>query len=152
MMKVAIIYLSFGGNTKNLALKIAENFERYGHTAHVYSIKDMIGFDEYDYCLFGSLTWENNGQQGKLPIPMRKYLKKILIEENHKINRCSVFGTGETQWGMENYCKAVDEMEYHLIKNNIDVDYKLKIEQNPIGNYKEKLTEDFVEKILKGIE
>lgn len=146
-MNVAIVYLTFGGNTKKLAAMIKSFLEQGGHQVHLFSTRDRFDLSNYDYVLFGSLTWEIKHVQGKLPIPMRKLLKKILIDEPQEIKRCSLFGTGETQWGMKYYCKAVDEMEYHLLKYNVPVDYKLKIEQNPIG--KEKKVEDFVQRIME---
>lgn len=140
---IAIIYTSYGGNTRDLAEIIKLKLEECGLNAHTYSNKDVIDYENYDYFLFGSLTWVD----GKLPIQMRKLMKDILIENPRNIKRASLFGTGETQWGMENYCKAVDEMAYHLSKNNIIVDFKLKIEQNPLG--KEKQIEIFAKNILE---
>src|SRR5690606_30167403 len=96
--------------------------------------------------LFGSLTWSS----GSLPIQMRKFLKEILIINPLDFKFCSVFGTGETQWGEEMYCRAVDEIEYHLKKNNKDVQLKLKIEQN--RNSKEKYVQHFVDKLVKEVE
>ncbi|WP_144509838.1 flavodoxin domain-containing protein [Bacillus sp. FJAT-22090] len=149
MIKVAIVYLTFSGNTRDLATLIKGYIEEGGHQVHLFSHKDDFDLSEYDYVLFGSLTWEIKRQQGKLPIPMRKMFKKILIEEPQKIKRCSLFGTGETQWGEEYYCRAVDEMEYHLQKHGIIVDCKLKIEQNPKG--KENKVKEYTNEILEVI-
>lgn len=145
-MKFAIIYLSYGGNTKDLALRIANSIEECGHLARTYSVREVDRLGEYDCILFGSLTWD----KGSLPIQMRKFMKKILVENPLKFQHCSVFGTGETQWGEENYCRAVDEMEYHLIKNGKTVHSKLKIEQNPIG--KDKAINQFVNEFMKEVE
>lgn len=147
--KIAIVYLSFGGNTKDLAKMISEILKEDGHTVHLFTTRDKPQLDEYDYVLFGSLTWEIQGKQGKLPIPMRKLFKNILIDNAQDIKRCSLFGTGETQWGEQYYCKGVDEMEYHLKKHGVQVDYKLKIEQNPLG--KEKQIIKYAEEILEVI-
>lgn len=149
-MKFAIVYLSFSGNTEKLATMIKTLIELNGYQAHLFSTRDDFNLENYDYVLFGSLTWENKGIQGKLPVSMRKLLKKILIDEPQLIKRCSLFGTGETQWGAEYFCRGVDEMEYHLAKHNTPVDAKLKIEQNPIG--KEMKVKHFVKEIMKEVE
>lgn len=145
-MKIAIIYTSYSGNTKDLAESIRKRIEVCGHEVRTFSIRDKPKLSGYDYYLFGSLTWSG----GSLPIQMRKFLKEILIANPLEFKNCSVFGTGETQWGEENYCKAVDEMEYHLQKNNKNVQLKLKIEQNPIG--KEKYIQQFVNNLMKEVE
>lgn len=145
-MKIAIVYTSYGGNTKDLAELIRKRIELCGHQAHTFSIRDKPNLNDYDYYLFGSLTWS----EGSLPIQMRKFLKDILILNPLEFQKCSLFGTGETQWGEEFYCRAVDEMEYHLKKNNKNVQLTLKIEQNPIG--KEKYVQSFVDNLMKEVE
>lgn len=141
--KIAIIYLSYGGNTRDLASYIARFMEEDGHLVHLFNHKDMPVLADYDYILFGSLTWD----EGKLPSQMRRYFKKMLKDNPEDFTRCSVFGTGETQWG--NFCRAVDEMAYHLNKHEKAVDFQLKIEQNPIG--KETRIKEFTKKILEVI-
>lgn len=145
-MKYAIVHVSYGGNTRDLANYLANLLELCGHLVHTYSVRDKLDLNQYDYILFGSLTWTN----GSLPIQMRKYLKRILIDTSYEFKYCSVFGTGETQWGEKMYCKAVDEMEYHLKKHRKIVQMKLKIEQNPIG--KEMQTIKFVQELMKEVE
>lgn len=145
-MKFAIVYVSYGGNTRDLANYLAKCIEECGHLVHTYSVRDEVDLDNYEYVLFGSLTWTD----ANLPIQMRKYLKRILIESPCNFKYCSVFGTGETQWGEKRYCKAVDEMEYHLDKNGKNVQLKLKVEQNPIG--KEKQINKFVQELMKEVE
>ena len=145
-MKFAIVYTSYGGNTRDLAYFLAKSIEECGHTVHTYSIREVVDLEDYDYFLFGSLTWT----KGSLPIQMRKYLRQILIDSPVDFKYCSIFGTGETQWGEDLYCKAVDEMRYHLMKNNKLVHSQLKIEQNPIG--KEQQITQFIEEIMKEVE
>lgn len=145
-MKFAIVYVSYGGNTRDLAMYLAKSIEECGHIVHTYSVRDRADLKQYDYILFGSLTWT----KGSLPIQMRKYFKEILIDNPIDFKNCSVFGTGETQWGESLYGKAVDEMEYHLLKNNKYVHSKLKVEQNPIG--KEKQINSFIEELMKEVE
>lgn len=141
--KIAIVYTSYSGNTKDLAHMMKSILEDSGHCVHIFSHRDTLNLSTYDYILFGSLTWDN----GSLPIQCRKLLKEVLVENPQVNSKCSVFGTGETQWGEENFCKAVDEMKYHLSKHGIIVDYTLKIEQNPLG--KESLVHEYVNNILE---
>ena len=145
-MKFAIVYVSYGGNTRDLTNFLVKCIEQCGHLVHTYSVRDAPDLEKYDFILFGSLTWT----EGSLPIQMRKYLKSILIDHPTNFQHCSVFGTGETQWGESFYCKAVDEMEYHLTKKGKFVHSKLKIEQNPIG--KEEKINQFIEEIMKEVE
>lgn len=143
---VAIVYTSYGGNTRDLAEMIKSMLERYGVKSRIFSNRDVEDLSEYKYIIIGSLTWDNS----KLPIQMRRFLKEVLIT-NPQINcKCSVFGTGETQWGQENFCRGVDELQYHLQKNGVKVDHILKIEQHPIG--KENKIKSFVENVLEEIE
>lgn len=140
-----MVYTSYGGNTRDLAYLIKSILEDSGHLVHIFSNRDEFNLKGYDYILFGSLTWDG----AKLPIQMRKLLKEVLIT-NPQVNcDCSIFGTGETQWGEENFCRGVDEIKYHLYKHNINVNYELKIEQNPIG--KEHKVMEFVSKIMEVI-
>ncbi|QJI52440.1 flavodoxin [Psychrobacillus phage Perkons] len=145
-MKFAIVYVSYSGNTRDLAYCLTKSIEECGHMVHTYSVRDIVDLEKYDYVLFGSLTWT----KGSLPIQMCKYLKKILIDSPVNFKHCSVFGTGETQWGEHTYCKAVDEMEYHLIKNNKSVHSKLKVEQNPIGKWKQ--INQFIEELMEEVQ
>lgn len=145
-MKVAIVYLTYGGNTKDLSFKILNLLVGCGLDAHIFTNKDNPNLNEFDYVLLGSLTWD----EGKLPIQMRKYMRKILIDEPINVQYFSVFGTGETQWGMNNYCKAVEEISYHLQKHGKTVHHQLKIEQNPIG--KDKFIISYVNDILKEVD
>lgn len=141
---IAIVYWSLHGNTKLLAELISQEFKDGGFNTHLFTYKDSFDLSKYDYILFGSYTWD----EGKLPVQMRNILKEVLIN-NPQVNcKTSVFGTGETQWGLENYCRAVDEIEYHLKKNNKLVDFKLKIEQAPLGTYKVVKTKEFVYNII----
>lgn len=144
-MKFAVIYVSYGGNTKDLAYYITKRLEEYGQLVHTFSYRDEFNLDDYDYVLLGSLTWVD----GKLPSQMRKLLKKILIENKVRVDHFSLFGTGETQWGEELFCRGVDEMNYHIKKYNKNVHHLLKIEQNPLG--KESKIDNYIDNIMKEV-
>lgn len=146
--KALIIYHSVSGNTKKTAEMIALNVEKGGYQAtlsNVKDIKDSHDFSEYDLIFIGVYTWGD----GDMPPKMRKYLKEIITHGNVNSAPFAVFGTGDTQWTY--YCRAVDEMEYHLSKHT-KVIGKLKIEQLPINEKQTLMIEKFVEKTLKHIE
>lgn len=144
-MKALIVYTSLSGNTKDLAELINCNLVRCGFEVHVSSAKEMHSPLGYDVAFIGSYTWGD----GELPVAIRKYLKYFLIESKVEIPVCAVFGTGETQFGLNNYCRSVDEIKYHLSKYTKVLGI-LKIEQNPIG--KEEQVKLFTEKIMGEIQ
>lgn len=141
-MKALIVYTSLSGNTKDLAELINYNLVRCGFNVHISSAKEMHSPLGYDVVLIGSYTWGD----GELPVAIRKYLKHFLVESKVDLPVSVVFGTGETQFGLNNYCRAVDEIKYHLSKHT-RVLSTLKIEQNPIG--KEDQVKSFIEKIME---
>jgi predicted ribonucleotide reductase-associated flavodoxin len=141
-MKALIVYTSLSGNTKDLAELINYNLVRCGFNVHVSSAKEMHSPQGYDVVFIGSYTWGD----GDLPVTIRKYLKRFLIESRVEFPVSVAFGTGETQFGLNNYCRAVDEIKHHLSKNT-RVLSTLKIEQNPIG--KEDQVKSFIEKIME---
>jgi len=141
-MKALIIYTSLSGNTKDLAELINYNLQRYGCEVHISDAKEFHSPSGYDIAIIGSYTWGS----GAMPVAIRKYLKNFLVENKTSLPSFAVFGTGDTQWGERNYCKAVDEMKYHLSKHTKVLGI-LKLEQNPIG--KENQVISFIEKLLE---
>lgn len=141
-MKALIVYTSLSGNTKDLAELINYNLVRCGFEVHVSSAKELSNPSDYDVVFIGSYTWGS----GELPVVIRKYLKHFLVENKVKFPMCAVFGTGETQFGLNNYCRAVDELKYHLSKHTRVLN-TFKIEQNPIG--KEDQVKSFIETTME---
>ena len=146
-MNISIIYTSQTGNTKEVAEMINEVLIAGGHNTTCINIYHEKFNDNHvkdkDLILFGAYTWGN----GKLPEEMRNCLKYIIKEKQLKLPKVAVFGTGETMWTY--YCRAVDEMEYHLSKVTTVLG-KLKIEQSPRGNQKH-LPIEFINKILREV-
>ena len=136
-MKAAIVYTTLGGNTEDLAYLIAHEMNKQGVEVDLFNGIGRFGVDfrSYDIVLFGSYTWGD----GELPLQMRKYLRQALIENKEKRPLvAAVFGTGDTQYKF--YCRAVDEMRYHLQKNNVIVlGEPLKLEQSCRGSQLRKM-------------
>jgi len=141
-MRILILYHSLSNNTKEVANLIGKHVGEQGLSFLVSDIDYEINLEEYDHVFIGTYTWGD----GDLPLQMRDYLRFILKENKLNLPSFSVFGTGETQFTY--YCRAVDEMEYHLSKFT-KVNGKLKIEQHPINQIDkiEKYTLDVLEAI-----
>lgn len=136
-LNVLVTYHSLGGNTKAVANYIESYIREQGHQVLVSDISKLINPEHYDLVFIGSFTWGS----GELPNQVRNYLRWMLKENAFNLPKLSVFGTGDTQW--THFCRAVDEMEYHLSKHT-EVISKLKIEQHPI-NQKDKLKNYVIE-------
>lgn len=146
-MHIGIVYISLSGNTHDLAMQLEHELNTSGHSTTCINIYHQQLEDELiekcDLLLIGSYTW---GKDGVIPVKMRKLLKDIIKVKELKLPKVAVFGTGEMQWG-SNYCRAVDEMAYHLGKVTTVLG-TLKVEQSPRGN-QEHLAPEFLNKILK---
>lgn len=125
-MNVLILYHSLSGNTKATAEIIKSNVESCGYNTTLSPLDRNISIEEYDIVFIGTYTWGN----GDTPNEVIEYLRWLLKQNNFQLPMFSVFGTGETQW--THFCRAVDELEYHLNKHT-KVISKLKIEQHPIN-------------------
>lgn len=147
-MNVLICYTSKTGNTKEVALLIEEAFRSYGHAVktisiqHIFAIESLI--DQAELLLFGSYTWGN----GQLPEEMKQLLRFLIKERKLPLPPVAVFGTGDQMWPY--YCRAVDEMAYHLRKVT-PVFGTLKIEQSPRG-HQQHLPAVFVQQLLQEVE
>lgn len=135
-MNISIVYTSQTGNTKDVAYILRDCFEQQGHQVYLVNVKyeqiNEQAIEKSDLVLFGAYTWGN----GELPIDMRNILRYILKEKNISLPATAVFGTGEMMWTY--YCRAVDEIAYHLSKYT-NVLGTLKIEQSPVGLQEEKV-------------
>jgi flavodoxin len=124
--KYLVIYYSASGNTKRVANLIEDQLNFIGLPCEKVFI-DLnhyfdINIESYKHAFIGTPTYGN----GITPSPMLEFLRYILKYNDFKLPSFSVFGTGDTQW--EKYCRAVDELEYHLSKKTKVIN-KLKIEQ-----------------------
>lgn len=143
--KVAIVYISYTKNTK----LVAESIKEYlvdSVKVDVFNFKDDFNLEEYDFVFLGCFTWD----KGTIPVAYRRFLKKVLVENPINNQYFSVFGTGDTQWG-NLYCRAVDELEYHLHKHGKTVIGKLKNEQKAISKHKQDIIKSYVNNIKKEV-
>ncbi|WP_165786718.1 flavodoxin domain-containing protein [Heyndrickxia camelliae] len=142
-LNILIKYYSISGNTKAVANIISENIRNKGHNVLVSNINEKESPEAFDLIFIGSFTINN----GKLPVKTKNYLKWLIKDNNFNIPKFSVFGTGDTQWAY--FCRAVDEMEYHLNKVT-DVIGKLKIEQHPV-NQQQKIIK-YINEVMEAIQ
>jgi flavodoxin I len=146
-MKAAIVYASLSNNTQDLAYMIAEEIKQHGGEVDLfYTGLFPVDYRMYDIVLFGSYTWGD----GELPLSMRRELQHVLLgNKGMKPLVAAVFGTGDTQYKF--YCRAVDEMRYHLQKHNvIVVGEPLKIEQNCKGKQIQRM-KDWTKSVIGAI-
>jgi flavodoxin I len=118
----AAYYFSVTGNTKSI-LQQLDNFEEWD----VYDLNGMnpedVDFKDYNTILIGTLTLG----RGVPPVFFRDIFKQLASLENRKIG---LFGSGQSHYGDEFFCGALDVLE-DLLKNKNDICFKLKFESYP---------------------
>ncbi|MBU6079966.1 flavodoxin [Allobacillus halotolerans] len=138
-MRVIIPYLSYSGNTKEVAELIEERLKKQNVFVDMHSIGISPPFDpmDYDLIFLGTFTWDYGG------VP--EEVKDFILEIGYKSDHIAVFGTGDTQFGGEElFCNAVNKLTkfYHSKWPG------LKIEQSPRGSQEEKVHK-WVEGVLQ---
>ncbi|WP_205961818.1 flavodoxin [Psychrobacillus vulpis] len=138
-MKAIICYLSYSGNTEEIAELIKRRLVESGYLVDMY----MIGFGPvpdlsiYDKIFLGTFTWD----KGSTPDEM----KEFALEVGYKPDNVYVFGSGDTQFGGDDlFCGAVDK----LVKFYNCCYGGLKIEQSPRGS-QEKIVTKWLEGVLE---
>lgn len=126
MKKVIICYVSFSGNTEEVAELVGVELERDGCVVDYYEIgvdRPLFSVEDYDLMFLGTFTWN----QGCVP----DNVKDFAYDLGYKPENVAVFGTGDTQFGGDDlYCLAVDKLA-KFYESNYPV---LKIEQSPRGS------------------
>lgn len=103
-----IVYTSMSGNTKYFADMVKEELEKEGIRVDSYRLElgntptDRNFIEKYDAVIFGTYTWG----KGELPIRHKDYAYEIHFKPKNSF----VFGTGDTQFGEENFCKAAEKL------------------------------------------
>ncbi|GAB3048726.1 flavodoxin [Virgibacillus ainsalahensis] len=137
-MRALIAYLSYSGNTEEVALLISERLQREATEVemHRIGIDAPIDPSSYHIIFLGTFTWETGSTPDEV--------KDFILEIGYKPENIVVFGTGDTQFGGESlFCKAVDKLvTFYNSKYS-----GLKIEQSPRGS-QEQLIEDWIEGVL----
>lgn len=149
--KILVTYYSLGGNTEYAAMKIREILKANGEDCELLPLSkntnlSAIEISNYSLVFLGTPSYT----KGKAPQPVIRFLRYFIKENNYALPPFSCFGTGDTQWGEFLYCRAVDEIEYHL-KSKTEVVSKIKIEQRPVNRHQINKINDYVIETLRGI-
>lgn len=140
-MRILIAYLSYSGNTKEVAEYIEDYLatERFHVDMHRIGVDPPVDVSTYDYLFIGTFTWD----YGSTP----DEVKDFVLEVGYKPDNVAIFGTGDTQFGIESdYCVAVDR----LVTFYESKWPGLKIEQSPRG-YQERNIEKWLEGVLENV-
>lgn len=140
-MRTLIAYLSYSGNTEEIAQFIENKLVHEGFSVdmHEIGIDQTPVISQYDYIFLGTFTWD----LGSTPDEM----KDFILEVGYKPDNIAVFGSGDTQFGGDAlFCKAVDKLVtfYHSKWDG------LKIEQSPRGHQEQKI-ESWLERVLADV-
>ncbi len=141
-MKVVICYLSYSGNTEEIAELLKVQLEADDIDVDMYCIGYgvMPNLFEYDLVFLGTFTWD----KGSTPEEMKEFAREV----EGKPNNVYVFGSGDTQFGGDElYCRAVDKLARFYNSGYPG----LKIEQSPRGS-QEKLVSKWLEGVLEHAE
>lgn len=138
-MKVIICYLSYSGNTEEIAELLKEKLveKNYFVDMHMIGCGSLPDLSIYDYIFLGTFTWD----QGSTPDEMKDFARAIDREQEN----IYIFGSGDTQFGGDDlFCRAVDKLAKFFSSK-----YEgLKIEQSPRGS-QEKIVTEWLEGVLK---
>ncbi|HLR70870.1 MAG TPA: flavodoxin [Pseudogracilibacillus sp.] len=138
-MRCLIAYLSYSGNTEEIAQYIEGKLRINGFQVDMHEIGIDLPVEDvsdYDFIFLGTFTWD----MGSTP----DEVKDFVLEVGYKPNNIAVFGSGDTQFGGDTlFCKAVDKL---VTFYNSKWD-GLKIEQSPRG-HQEKYIQAWLERVL----
>ncbi|HLQ95955.1 MAG TPA: flavodoxin [Pseudogracilibacillus sp.] len=140
-MRALIAYLSYSGNTQEVAVIVEGRLIKEGFTVdmHRIGVDPPVDAHIYDYIFIGTFTWD----YGMTP----DEVKDFILEIGYKPDNVAVFGTGDTQFGGGDiYCMAVDK----IVKFYNSPWEGLKIEQSPRGA-QEALIHQWMEGVLKNV-
>ncbi len=140
-MRILIAYLSYSGNTEEVAELLERRFQQEGISVDMYEIGFGIvpNVRDYDCLCLGTFTWD----YGRTP----DEVKDFVAEVGYKPDNVAIFGTGDTQFGGDAiYCQAVDKLArfYHSKWPG------LKIEQSPRG-HQERYVNEWIEGVLEDV-
>lgn len=131
-MRIGIFYDSMSGNTEEVALIIQETLQSLGENPVIENIRATVGgsaleenSNMYDILYLGSWTCDFGKMTDVLDDFI--YYEKPLSKAKHVFS----FGTGETQWGMENFCGAVSKIDSLLQESDMYEVEGIKVEQFP---------------------
>ncbi|WP_160725781.1 flavodoxin domain-containing protein [Bacillus sp. USDA818B3_A] len=141
-MKIAIVYASVTGNTKDLAGVIYRNFLPYSKNVQLYQVEDfpIENLKRFEAVAIGTYSWGD----GEIPKEMWKLYHAFEKLENKELVT-AVFGTGDSFY--PKYCGAVDLFR-DMLYVHTTLAATLKVELVPqIQDYHR--SQRFVESIVK---
>ncbi|MCF7750172.1 flavodoxin [Bacillus subtilis subsp. subtilis] len=109
-MRILLAYASLSGNTREVARLMAARGQAGGHAVRLLDVDaaaDDALAQPHEALLLGS--WTDNA--GRTPAEMKRFV--ATLRDRHGVPpapRVAVFGTGETQWGLEFYCGAAHRL------------------------------------------
>ena len=132
----AIFHFSLTGNTKSL-VQYLDNLEEWD----VFDLNNIhpenVNFKGYDTLLIGTSTLG----RGTPPFYFKKLFSKLTNINNAKIG---LFGSGQSHYGHEFFCGALDVLE-DVLKYKNEIGFKLKFESYPtlqvIGEFNQMVKE-----------
>ncbi|WP_188733880.1 flavodoxin [Oceanobacillus neutriphilus] len=137
-LRILIAYLSYSGNTEEVASYIGEFLNKEGLTVEWHRIGIDVLKDPayYDLVFLGTFTWD----RGSTP----DEVKDFVLEVGYKPGNMVIFGTGDTQFGGDDlFCRAADKLA-RFYESSFPV---LKVEQSPRGSQENKI-EQWLEGVL----
>lgn len=140
-MNILIAYVTYSGNTEEVAEHIAKELKNDGFSVDLHQIDfdPFVDVSRYDYLFLGTFTWD----YGCTP----DEVKDFVLDVGYKPDNVAVFGTGDTQFGgEEQFCQAVDK----LVKFYNSRWGGLKIEQSPRGVQEGKI-DQWIEGVLQDV-
>lgn len=140
-MKILIAYLTYSGNTEEIAQHIENRMLHEGASVDMHEIGiDLVpDVQQYDYIFLGTFTWDYGATPDEV--------KDFILEVGYKPESIAIFGSGDTQFGGEDvYCKAVDKL-VTFYGSKWD---GLKIEQSPRGS-QEECIDQWLEGVLEDV-
>ncbi|WP_331386409.1 flavodoxin domain-containing protein [Bacillus sp. B-jedd] len=143
--RIAIIYTSVTGNTKELAELLCSCFEELRLSSDLYEAKQFSLFElkKFDAVVFATYTWGN----GEIPAVMRP-LYEAFEQQNVQSIITGVAGTGDSFY--PNFCGAVDLFKDMLyVKSNLAATLKVELAPQESDIPRCKL---FAKSILKRLE
>ncbi|MFL9585183.1 flavodoxin [Stenotrophomonas sp. AB1(2024)] len=110
-MHALIAYASLSGNTREVARMVAARCSTHGHCVTLLDVDDAqaaaLAARPHDRLLLG--CWTDNA--GRTPAEMKRFVGALRdADALPPPERVAVFGTGETQWGLEYYCGAAHRL------------------------------------------
>lgn len=130
-MRILIAYASLSGNTREVARLLQGDCQARGHAVRLLEVDDAqaprVLAQPHDLLLLGS--WTDNA--GRTPAEMKRFVAALRDGPGLPPGqRVAVFGTGETQWGLEFYCGAAHRLARFFRSPHA----VLEIEQMPHGS------------------